>query len=62
MVGPAAQSLYMRVAVTVSNELMMNITVTLWRPKVRRFSFEDDRLVLNADTAWGAVRIVWEKL
>jgi hypothetical protein len=52
----------MRVAVTVSNELMMNITVTLWRPKVRRFSFEDDRLVLNADTAWGAVRIVWEKL
>jgi hypothetical protein len=30
--------------------------------QVRRFSFEDGRLVLDADTTWGAVRIVWDKI
>jgi Lipocalin-like domain len=30
--------------------------------QVRRFSFEGERLVLHADTAWGAVRIVWDKV
>jgi Lipocalin-like domain len=30
--------------------------------QVRSFSFEGDRLVLHADTAWGAVRIVWDKV
>lgn len=30
--------------------------------QVRHYRFEDDRLVLDADTAWGKVRIVWEKL
>lgn len=28
---------------------------------VRRFRFEDGRLVLDADTDWGAVRNIWEK-
>lgn len=27
--------------------------------QVRFFQFEDERLILNADTAWGKVRIVW---
>jgi hypothetical protein len=30
--------------------------------QVRFFSFEGERLVLDADTAWGKVQIVWEKL
>lgn len=30
--------------------------------QVRHYRFEDDRLVLDADTSWGRVRIVWEKL
>jgi hypothetical protein len=30
--------------------------------QVRRFSLDGDRLNLDADTAWGTVRIVWEKL
>lgn len=30
--------------------------------QVRHYSFEADRLVLDASTAWGQVRIVWEKL
>lgn len=30
--------------------------------EVRYFRFERNQLVLDADTAWGRVRIVWEKL
>jgi hypothetical protein len=30
--------------------------------QVRRYKFEDGRLVLDADTTWGRVRIIWEKL
>jgi hypothetical protein len=29
--------------------------------EVRYFQFEDDRLILDAETAWGRVKIVWEK-
>ena len=29
--------------------------------QVRGYRFEDDRLVLNADTAWGRVEIVWKR-
>jgi hypothetical protein len=29
--------------------------------QVRVFKFEGDKLVLDADTAWGKVRIVWER-
>jgi hypothetical protein len=29
--------------------------------QARSFRFEGDRLVLDADTAWGKVRIVWER-
>jgi hypothetical protein len=28
----------------------------------RHFKFEDSRLILNADTEWGRVQIVWERL
>jgi hypothetical protein len=30
--------------------------------QLRRYRFEGNRLVLDADTAWGQVRNVWEKL
>jgi len=30
--------------------------------EVRYFRFERDQLVLDADTAWGRVRIIWEKI
>ena len=30
--------------------------------QVRRYRFKDSRLILDADTAWGQVRIIWEKL
>ncbi|MBV8933571.1 MAG: lipocalin-like domain-containing protein [Kutzneria sp.] len=30
--------------------------------QVRHYRFEDDRLVLDAETEWGRVRIVWERL
>jgi hypothetical protein len=30
--------------------------------QTRHYRFEDDQLVLDADTAWGKVRIVWEKV
>lgn len=30
--------------------------------QVRFYRFEDEQLVLRADTAWGKVHIVWEKL
>jgi hypothetical protein len=30
--------------------------------QIRHFQFEDDRLILNADTEWGKVHIVWRKL
>lgn len=30
--------------------------------QVRYFRFEGDRLILNADTAWGKVQVVWEKI
>jgi len=30
--------------------------------QIRYYRFEGDRLVLDADTAWGQVRIVWEKV
>jgi hypothetical protein len=30
--------------------------------QVRRYRFEDKRLVLDASTPWGEVRIIWEKL
>lgn len=30
--------------------------------QIRFFRFENGRLVLDADTAWGKVRIIWEKL
>ncbi|MCI3273533.1 lipocalin-like domain-containing protein [Streptomyces cylindrosporus] len=30
--------------------------------QVRHYRFEDGRLVLDADTSWGQVRIIWEKL
>jgi hypothetical protein len=29
--------------------------------QVRYFRFEGDQIVLDADTEWGQVRIVWEK-
>jgi hypothetical protein len=29
--------------------------------QVRHYRFEDDLLVLDADTEWGKVRIIWEK-
>jgi hypothetical protein len=29
--------------------------------QVRRYRFEDMRLILDADTAWGHVRIIWER-
>jgi hypothetical protein len=38
-----------------------------WFPNVegedqlRRFRFEGNRLVLDADTSWGKVRIVWSR-
>lgn len=31
------------------------------RDQVRIFRFEDDRVVLDADIAWGKVRIVWAR-
>lgn len=30
--------------------------------EIRYFRLERDRLVLDADTAWGRVNIVWEKI
>ena len=30
--------------------------------QLRHYGFEDDKLVLDADTAWGRVRIVWDKI
>ncbi|MGH3804789.1 MAG: lipocalin-like domain-containing protein, partial [Pseudonocardiaceae bacterium] len=30
--------------------------------QVRHYRFENDHLVLGAETAWGKVRIVWKKL
>lgn len=30
--------------------------------QVRYFRFEGERLVLNAETPWGKVQVVWEKL
>lgn len=30
--------------------------------QVRHYRFDNGRLVLDADTAWGQVRIVWKKL
>jgi carbonic anhydrase/acetyltransferase-like protein (isoleucine patch superfamily) len=30
--------------------------------QVRHYRFEDDRLVLDADTSWGKVHLVWQKL
>jgi hypothetical protein len=30
--------------------------------QTRHFQFEGSRLVLNADTDWGQVQIVWERL
>ena len=30
--------------------------------QVRYFRFEGDKVVLDADTEWGQVRIVWEKI
>jgi hypothetical protein len=30
--------------------------------QVRCFRFEGERLVLDADTAWGKVQVVWEKI
>ena len=30
--------------------------------QVRHYRFADGRLVLDADTAWGRVRIVWERV
>jgi hypothetical protein len=30
--------------------------------QVRRYRFDGDNLVLDADTAWGQVRIVWRKV
>jgi hypothetical protein len=30
--------------------------------QIRYYHFEGDQLVLDADTAWGQVRIVWEKV
>jgi hypothetical protein len=30
--------------------------------QVRYFRFEGERLVLNADTAWGKVQVEWEKI
>lgn len=30
--------------------------------QVRRFRFENDRLILDADTEWGKVHIVWQKI
>ncbi len=30
--------------------------------QVRFYRFEGDQLVLDADTAWGKVRIIWEKV
>ena len=30
--------------------------------QIRYYHFEGDQLVLDADTAWGQVRIVWEKI
>lgn len=32
------------------------------RDQVRVFRFEDNRVVLDADTAWGKVRIVWARV
>ena len=29
--------------------------------QVRRYRFEDSRLTLDAETAWGRVRIIWER-
>jgi len=30
--------------------------------QTRHFQFEGSRLVLNADTEWGQVQIVWERM
>jgi Lipocalin-like domain len=30
--------------------------------QIRHFRFEGERIVLDADTEWGQVRIVWEKI
>ncbi|MBV9229942.1 MAG: lipocalin-like domain-containing protein [Chloroflexi bacterium] len=30
--------------------------------QIRRYRFQGDQLVLDADTSWGQVRIVWEKV
>jgi hypothetical protein len=30
--------------------------------QVRYFQFDDGKLILNADTPWGHVEIVWEKI
>lgn len=30
--------------------------------QIRHYLTEDERLVLDADTAWGKVRIIWRKL
>jgi hypothetical protein len=30
--------------------------------QIRHFRFEGERIVLAADTEWGQVRIVWEKI
>jgi hypothetical protein len=30
--------------------------------QVRHYRFEDSRLILDADTAWGRVRVVWKRL
>jgi hypothetical protein len=55
----------------VGNSLRRNAVVHhvvgAWFPNVERsdqariFKFEDDRLVLDADTKWGKVRIAWRR-
>jgi Lipocalin-like domain len=30
--------------------------------QIRHFRFEGERIILDADTEWGKVRIVWEKI
>lgn len=56
-----------RYVVDEARETVTHHILGAWFPnlvgtqQVRHYRFEDRRLVLDADTAWGRVRVVWQR-
>ena len=54
-------------SIDIATQAVIHHVEGSWFPNIahtdqkRLFGFEGDELVLDADTAWGKVRIIWEK-